>query len=82
LCTELLCQTPLKPDGHLITQLIVVRKEAIGFTKFVLWQSLHAYKQTALLTGAPRPFVHQIINGSPPAKIEIPYTEVGALGNF
>jgi hypothetical protein len=77
--TELLGQPAFQADDGLIAYLVLLWQEAVGFAQLLLRQPLHADKKAALLAGPACPFFNQLIDGFPPAKIEVADAEVGAL---
>jgi hypothetical protein len=48
------------------------------FPQLLLWEFLHSDKQTALLPSASRPTIDQVVQLSPPAKVEIPDAKIGS----
>ena len=79
---ELLGQSTLQSNNCLITDLVLMRQEAVGFAKLILRQSLHPDQETALLPSSARPFFNQTVDGFPTAKIEVTHAEVRTLRDF
>ena len=79
---EFLRESGFKPRRGLVVHLPFFRREAFCDAQFFLGKALHSDQETAAVTFSSFPFFDMLINRPPAAQVEVPYAEVGAVGDL
>jgi hypothetical protein len=82
LLAKLLGNAALFPKCRLVVEDVFILTGAQGLPKLVTWGDMHADKQPAALAIASGPPINMSSKVSPAAKVEVPDTEIGALGDL
>ena len=82
LLAKALRQFAFQPDYGLRVHAAVPAREPHGVPQSFVWPRLHAHEQPAARAISARPPRYQVVNGAPPAQVEVANAEVRPMGHF